>query len=341
MFPASRPRRPFALLVALAVMVVSFCVVPATTANAYSTTSTKGTLLTYINEQRQDASAAAWTQVPLLDNWTQDYADSYAACKGCSDPSNLPSYTAAPVAHTLVLKATSGSSSGRISKLESQMQVETATDDSDPWGAIGYATHGDTGYLFIVGFDISDSQTPFSSFASGEAKVHGTDRVGSTLTVTVPLLAPAPTGYQYQWTVKHGSTVTDVGTGSTYMPSASDLGAKISVTVSGELSDYAPASFRAKSGTIGHGKFVGAKLEMGGERVTNQSIEFSVNVTPSPDSYTWTWYRNGKKFANVGNEYSFQSTDLGKRIDVKVVIASPGFDSVTLETHTTKKVLAP
>ena len=339
MSPTSRPRHSVAVLAALAIAVLGLSVIPAAAANAYSSTSSRGKLLAFVNSERANDTATAWTQTSQLDKWAQDIATSVAACKGCSTYS-VPAYTPAPIDHEYVVTAKSSSSAGRLAKIETTIDTLAEYASVDKWGSVGYATHGTTGYAVIVGWEIGSTDQPFSSFSSGKPTIHGKQRVGSTLSVTVPTLTPAATSTGYEWTVTHGATTTDVGSDSTYIPSASDLDGKIGVIVTEFRTGFAAFDFLAHTSKITHGKFGTAKLIHGGIRAVGQSIEFSVTVSPSPDSYTYTWYRNGKKFDNVGNEYTFTDADKGKKIDVKVVIGKAGFTSVTLQTHTSEKVVS-
>jgi hypothetical protein len=345
MSPISRHRRPIALLAALALSVVGLSVVPAVAASATSTASAKAQLLTFLNAQREHASASPWTPVAFLDGWTQSYAEIYAGCNGCLNPSKHLEYFPADTKDVALWRVSGHTSAERVAKLETLISNNSGEDSfpADAWGSIGYTVVGHTGYLLVDGFKISSTEFPFSSVSPGNAEIFGALTVGSALSVTVPTLSPTPTSYTYQWTRTKGGSTTNVGTdSSTYVVSASDLGATFTVEALANLSDYVTAGFVASTADneVKHGQFTGVKLVSGGSRVVGQSIDFSVDASPSPDTYAWTWYRNGKKFANVGNSYIFTQADKGKRIDVKVVISSPGFDSVTLQTHTTKKVKA-
>ena len=83
--------------------------------------------------------------------------------------------------------------------------------------------------------------------------ITGTAKYGSTLSVSAGTWVPTPSAVTYQW-LRNGVAIPSA-TGTTYKPLYGDIGAKISVSVTGSRADFITVTKTSAAVTIGKGAF--------------------------------------------------------------------------------------
>lgn len=160
--------------------------------------------------------------------------------------------------------------------------------------------------------------------------VRGTLQVGRTLTARSGEWAPDETELGYQW--MRGSTEIAGATDETYVVTAADLGAALSVRVTGSLEAYASVTKTSRrTAPVIIGVFSAApKPSVSGAVTVGKTVSAVTGAwSPSP-SFTYQWFRG--KGAIVGATtatYVLTLADLGKAVRVKVIGALSGYTSVT------------
>jgi hypothetical protein len=89
------------------------------------------------------------------------------------------------------------------------------------------------------------------TLTSATPTITGTAAVGQTLTAAPGAWGPSPVTYAYQW--KRGTTVIAGATGATYAAAASDVGASLTVTVTGSKTGYTSVTKSSAAKVIAKG----------------------------------------------------------------------------------------
>lgn len=180
--------------------------------------------------------------------------------------------------------------------------------------------------------------------------IAGTPQVGQTLTATSGW-TPAGATVSYRWVVGDDTTPSDDPTGTTYVPTAQDVGRTIRVQATATAgAGWVPASAWSAAtapvvaapvppvvvqvlvndrrpvvkGTLRVGKVV---------RVTKGSW------TPAPADLDYTWYAGGKRTRGAHRQWLLLRGKLvGKRLAVEVTASAPSYESLTVRTPRTSKV---
>jgi hypothetical protein len=182
--------------------------------------------------------------------------------------------------------------------------------------------------------------------------ISGTKKVASTLTASVSGWVPSSgVTYTYQWHRTVDSITTDISsaTDSTYVLSAEDLGATISVTVRGTKTGYTAESTTSdETTTISRANFVSAANPTisGTKKVT---YPLTANVSgwdPSDDvSYTYQWHRTVDSVTTdiadaTDSTYFLSATDLGATISVTVQGSKTGYNTASRTSAVTSAIAA-
>ncbi|MDR1790597.1 MAG: hypothetical protein LBR20_02880 [Propionibacteriaceae bacterium] len=160
----------------------------------------------------------------------------------------------------------------------------------------------------------------------GTVSISGTATVGSTLTAVTTGWTPSNVTLYYQW-YRNGTPIAGA-TGSTYTLTTADLGASISVAVSGGHNDYAPVSTAAAiSGQVAQANYQGSTVVAGTVKITGtpaigKTLKASVSGwTPlgANIAYSYQWNRGGVPIPGAtGSTYKVVKADYGKKISVSV-----------------------
>jgi bacillolysin len=169
--------------------------------------------------------------------------------------------------------------------------------------------------------------------------VGGAAVVGSTLTATPGSWTPTPDTFRYQW-LRGGA---DIGgaTSATYRPTAADVGAALSVRVTGAKAGYADvAAVSAPTSAVARGSLVRGRAAVAGKaRVGSTLSARPGSWRPAPVSLRYQWLRNGKPIARATkSKYKLSARDKGKRVSVKVTGSKAGYQTASATSKATGKV---
>lgn len=178
--------------------------------------------------------------------------------------------------------------------------------------------------------------------ATAAPSVYGTVRVGTQVSVRPGTWSPAATSYAYQWRID-GARIRGAGA-ATYVPTAADLGKKLSVTVTAHRTGH-------QSGTAGSAAVVVAR-GVAPKATTLPKVSGTAKVgrtltagrgawTPAPTSYAYQWYANGRVITGA-TKSTFVPTraQRGTRITVRVTAHRTGHHSGTALSAATAAVVS-
>ncbi|AXJ10210.1 hypothetical protein CFN17_11685, partial [Arthrobacter sp. PM3] len=156
--------------------------------------------------------------------------------------------------------------------------------------------------------------------------VTGTAKVGSTLTANSGVWGPAPVTLRYQW-YRSGVAITGA-TSPTYVPVPEDLGAILTVKVTGSKSGYTTFSrTSAATAAVVKGSLIRATPTVTGTAKVGSTLTANSGVWgPAPVTLRYQWYRAGVAItgANAAT-YKPTATDVAKTLTVKVTGSKPGY----------------
>jgi len=178
----------------------------------------------------------------------------------------------------------------------------------------------------LMALDLID--VPFT--AMPVPTISGTVKVGSTLTVVPGAWAPTPTEFAYAW-LRNGVPIPGA-TNATYKVTSSDVAKKLSVTVTASRADTVTASKTSSQVTVPLQKFVVAKKpSIAGSPVAGAKLTAYVGIwAPTPSAVKYQWYRNGATINGATSKYyTVKSSDLGKKLTVKVTASRTGFETTS------------
>ena len=170
---------------------------------------------------------------------------------------------------------------------------------------------------------------PLLDFASTPIPtITGTARSGYTLTAKPGTWTPAAT-FKYQW-FRNGTKISGA-TKSTYKVLTSDRGKKISVKVTASRTGHTTVSKTSAAKLILKEFATTPTPKITGTLKAGKTLT-AVRGTwkPTPTSYSYQWYRNGKKISGATKKtYKLTKADKGKVIKVKVTAKKSGYASTT------------
>jgi hypothetical protein len=181
--------------------------------------------------------------------------------------------------------------------------------------------------------------SPALSVSGPVPTVSGTVRVGKVLSVKPGSWQPAPVSLAYQW-LRNG-VVVGGATKSSYVLTAADLGAVVSVRVTGSKVGYASVVRVSKSTSkVAAGVLSGVKPKVSGKAKVGRTLAVRPGVWgPSGVVLTYQWLRNGKKITGAtGASYLVVKADKGKKLTVKVTGTLTGYTTLTKTSAKTKKI---
>jgi len=172
---------------------------------------------------------------------------------------------------------------------------------------------------------------------SSTPKISGTVKVGSTLTAKPGSWSPKAS-FGYQW-YRGGSPISGA-TRSKYKVQLADVGAKLSVRVTGSRSGYLGITKGSKSTkTVPLASMSAATPKISGSAKIGQTLTVSTGTWTAGVSFRYQWYRSGKTISGATNgSYLLQATDKGKTITVKVTGSLAGYQTTSKTSKATSKV---
>ncbi|MDF2920028.1 MAG: hypothetical protein K0S70_4246, partial [Microbacterium sp.] len=159
--------------------------------------------------------------------------------------------------------------------------------------------------------------------------IKGTTKVDSVLTATPGPWAPTPDSFSYQW--NRGSTPIAGATAQTYMLTASDVGAAITVTVTAKKEGYASTSAVSAPSTATASSFTTAPTPAvtGIPRVGGTLFGVVGTWTPTPAKLSYQWTRNGTAIPGAtSTAYLVTAADRGAELRFTVTASKAGYTTL-------------
>lgn len=191
---------------------------------------------------------------------------------------------------------------------------------------------------------ISKTSAPTTAVAKGSLTrstptVTGTPMVGSALTAAPGTWGPGAVTLRYQW-YRSGAIIIGANA-ATYTPAAEDLGAILTVKVTGSKTGFTTFSrTSAPTAAVVRGSLIRATPTITGTAKVGSTLTANPGTWgPSPVTLRYQWYRSGVAITG-GNAATFKPTasDAAKTLTVKVTGSKSGFTAVSRTSAPTAAV---
>ena len=207
---------------------------------------------------------------------------------------------------------------------------------TEPWGKpepIELSAAGLTGVDYMIK----------RSFAAPNPTVSGTPRLGSTLTANLGTWQPTPASVTYQWLRGTGNMSESIpgATGSSYKPTAADLGAQLQVHVVGSQAKYHDAyKYSELTAAVAAGALTAPTPTITGTAKVGETLTVKPGTwTPAPDKLATQWLRDGTAITGAtGTTYQATTADTGKKLSVKVTGTKTGYTTASQTSAATAAV---
>jgi len=163
--------------------------------------------------------------------------------------------------------------------------------------------------------------------------ITGTMGVGATLTATPGTWGPGSVALAYQW--KRNGTNIGSATTASYVVVGDDLGANITVEVTGTRSGYATVVKTSAARIAVAGTFANTVLpSISGTATVGSVLTASAGTwLPVADSVTYQWLRNGAAISGaINSTYTLTSTDRGKKISVRATVIKTSYTTTSKDS---------
>ncbi len=171
-------------------------------------------------------------------------------------------------------------------------------------------------------------------------EVSGTEKVGSTLTVSTTGWSPEPTSFTIAW-LRNGVAISGA-TAETYTLAFADLNTRITARVTPVLSGYSVTpAISSATALIALGDFTDTPAPtISGDAIQGSRLTASVAPwTPLSTSYLYQWKRDGENIASAtSGQYTVTPQDAGAALTVSVTGSRNGYVSHTEESEPTDTV---
>ena len=169
--------------------------------------------------------------------------------------------------------------------------------------------------------------------------IQGSAKVGAILTAVPGGWRPAPVTLAYQW-YRSGTAISGA-IGAAYTPVAGDLGATITVKVTGSKSGYPTVSkTSAATASIVKGTLAAPTPTIAGTRKVGSTLTAVPGTWgPAPVTLTYKWYRSGTLISDASSAtYKLRSGDAGRTITVKVTGSKTAFNTASKTSPATATI---
>jgi surface antigen len=206
----------------------------------------------------------------------------------------------------------------------------TATDVST---SLSVAVTGTKpGYVSAQKSSAGTSAVPVARFGTTtKPTIAGTTQVGKTLTASVAGWSPSDATMTYKW--KRNGTAIDGATNKTYVLTAADLGASLTVVATGTKAGYSSVAHLSPSTAKVRAAILTATPtpSITGTAKVGQTLTAKTGSwAPAPVALTYQWSRNGKPIPKATTStYVLTSADKGAALKVTVTGAKSGYGSIT------------
>ncbi|MGV8909395.1 MAG: peptidoglycan-binding protein [Propionicimonas sp.] len=186
------------------------------------------------------------------------------------------------------------------------------------------------GYTTVTRFSAPTAAVANAQLTSTPTpKISGKVIVGKPLAATAGIWSPDPVTLSYQW--YRGSTAIAGATTGSYALQAADLGAKLTVVVTGTRPGFETVTKASEAtGAVAAATLTAKNPKISGTRKVGKTLT-AVPGTWSPSGVTLTygWYRGSAKVAGATKvTYKLVKADKGKKISVRVRGTLAGYRTV-------------
>jgi sugar lactone lactonase YvrE len=165
--------------------------------------------------------------------------------------------------------------------------------------------------------------------------ISGTPAVGSTLTAATGTWIPTPDSFSYQW-LRDGVAI-DGATQSTYAVTIEDVNHALSVAVTASKADFATATATSMaSATVPVPSLTATIPAISGTSTVGSTLTAVTGTwTPTPDSFTYQWLRDGTPVSGAtSSTYKLTSADAGHALSVTVTGVKADYTSASATSAT-------
>jgi GH43 family beta-xylosidase len=189
-------------------------------------------------------------------------------------------------------------------------------------------TGSKTGYAAVTAVS-AGTGVAYGTLTAGTPVVSGTAQVGQTVTGSSGSWGPAPVTLVYQWQVDG----VDVGgaTGTSYAPTAADVGKTLTVKVTGSKAGYTSVSASSGGQVVQAGVLTAGSVTVSGLVQVGQTVTANAGTwSPADSSLVYQWLLDEVVVAGAENtSYVVQPGDAGKSLSVRVTGAKAGYTTVS------------
>ncbi|PRI10195.1 hypothetical protein B4915_12340 [Leucobacter massiliensis] len=171
--------------------------------------------------------------------------------------------------------------------------------------------------------------------------VAGEARLGQSLRADAGRWGPSPVALSYQWR-RDGQAIAGA-TGASYRLVASDVGASISVRVTGRKLGHAASARDSAAQPVQPGRLSSAEPTVSGVAKPGARLEASAGSWgPAPVTLAYQWHRNGSAIPGAtSRSYTLSSEDVGRRITVTVTGSKAAHETTSRASRTVKVLGVP
>ncbi len=162
--------------------------------------------------------------------------------------------------------------------------------------------------------------------ARSNPTISGSTVTGSTLSANAGTWTPSSTQLKYQWK-RNGANIGSA-TQQTYLLGANDVGARISVAVTGTLAGYSPLTLTSSQTTSISGVFGGTPVGSISGNLENESTLRAVvsGLSPAPTGGSYQWYRDGSPISGArASTYRLTPADASHDITFTGTVTRSGY----------------
>lgn len=168
--------------------------------------------------------------------------------------------------------------------------------------------------------------------------ITGSVEAGSTLVVNPGEWSPLETELSYQW-LRDGADIAGASSPE-YTVTADDIGAAISVAVTGSLTGAEPVSYTsAATSVVGPLTLATSTPQISGAARVGALLTVDPGVWTDGASFTYQWFRSGVAISGATNTgYTPTVNDLGHTVVVVVTGTLFGYDSASIQSMPTTAI---
>lgn len=163
----------------------------------------------------------------------------------------------------------------------------------------------------------------------------GTVATGRTVTVETGAWAPVPDSLTITWK-RDGRTISGASgvDATSYTPTASDTGDRLTVTVTARRAGYATTSVTSAATTVARGTFDTTPVPtVSGEPVVGGQLTADPGTWEPAATISYQWYANAKKISGATRQsYRPTAGRVGAQVQVRVKATRPGYTTVYLKS---------